>query len=177
MFNPFKTQVPVTSYAPQPSEIRPDTNSTVHANVVYLDDATYPDNPGVTPNTGNLGDTINPAVDATWTQGDESLTVVHDPNVLPAYAFLDNDLNTPVDVGSVPGTTTGVIHNGPVTGQILDNFQEGNITITASTPPGYYGPVGNTEPGYATLVAYANYQQLQSDQSNDVATYQQIAAI
>lgn len=176
MRNPFTTDLSWLHVSPAASEIRADTNDTVHANVVDLDGVTYPDHTGYTPDTGNLGDTIQPG-ETTYAQGVESQQIIFSPNPMPAYSFLPNDLATPVDVGSRPGMNDMVVHHGPVTGNVMDVYQEGNVTKIPTDAPGIYGPVGNTEPDYATRAAYAEFATLTQDYSPAVANHQQIAAV
>lgn len=168
MFNPFRE--PVTSWSPQPSEIRADTNDTVHTSVVFLDDAVYPDAVHADI-VGPTGDIPSP-VSASYSQGDESIELVFTPGPQHTQQF-----ESPIPDYGVPGTDILAIHHGPVTGRPIDVWQEGNKTPTVSVAPGQYGPVGSTEADYATRVAYANFQQLQVDYSNASADFAQIAAI
>jgi hypothetical protein len=180
MWNPFKPAAnPDWFYSPQPSEIRADTNSTVHANTVTLgDDTMHPDVAyGVDMgNWGDLDSTQSPV--ATYVAGDESRTLVWSPGPVMGYQSIStHDQSTPQDIGSVPGTNELNVHHGPVTGRALDVYQTGNRVPTSWQPPGIYGPVGRTEPDYATRMAYANFQEAFTSQSSDAVTYAQIAAI
>lgn len=172
--NPFRQQLADTLYTPVPVTAGPSPDEFVHSDVVFLDDAVYSDQTGYTPDAGQLGDNTDPSVNATYSQGDEHIELIYTPGPT-SYPALDKDHFDPTP--NIPGTNELTIHHGPVTGNVLDAYQEGNQTILASTPPGMYGPVGNTEPDYATRVAYANYQALWTDYSQDVGNYQQIAAI
>jgi len=168
MKNPFSTPI---SWSPEPSEIKADTNDTVHANVVFLDDAIQPDTP-YSDTFGKTGDFPDATETPSYVNGDEHIENVFVPGPEHTQQF-----QGPVPDWGVPGTDILTIHHGPVTGQPLDVWQEGNKTPTVAQAPGSYGPVGLTEADYATRVAYANYQQLQQDYSSAAADYSQIAAI
>lgn len=180
MWNPFRTPLPdKLTYNPYASEIRADTNSTVHSNTVYLDDQVYPDGV-VTPKTpGLIGDyETQPDYDASVSPEGLHRELVFTPGPDPhEYAFLaptpnsSDNLIAPRDQDGIAGTVSENIFWGPVDGRPMDEWQVGARQQLMTVPPGYGGPVtGSPDADYAAQLAYAYYQQVVQDYSPAAAT-------
>jgi len=187
MWNPFRQPLPAElTYNPYPNEIRGDTNSTVHSNAVYLDDVVYPD-AVVTPHSpGLIGDyETQPDYDASVSPDGLHRQLIFTPGPDPhAYAFLaptpgsPDNLYEPRDTAGIPGTVTENIYWGPVTGNAMDEWQEGARQQLYTIPPGNKGPVtGSPDADYASQLAYAYYQPVWSDYSPAAATDALIANV
>lgn len=183
MRNPFKTPMPLT-YNPYANEVRADTNSTVHSNAVYLDDVVYPDHVAKSQSASFLGDTeVQPSYDDSVDAPGIRREIIYTPGIQNGYAFTlpaagAEDLATPRDVGGIPGMVYENVFHGPVSGNVMDEWQVGSRTQLESLPPGYTGPVtGSADADYATMLSYATYQQQLADFSGAVATDAMVQAV
>lgn len=169
MRNPFRTQMPLISYSNAPNTLGDEAEQSVHANVVTLDDAVYPD-VTISPVRGNVVDTAQAYLPAY--AGQDTRELFERPGIVYDYAF-----TAPVDASvHVTGTDRLNYMHGPVTGSAMDNYQEGNVQKLATRPPGSNGPVKGGQD--FSQVAYAAWWHQQMAQySTASAVEAQLAAI
>ena len=180
----FKAPLNPSVVAFNPAVVTPSDTDTVNltSNTVTLDDGLYPDTW-----YGEDGDQSNDLGPQEWmpgyAQGQKpySREFVFTPETLPSYAMLNpapgsQDLIAPRDSNSVPGTAQLNYIHGPVTGNSMDVYQEGNRQELLATPPGTYGPVVGGQ-DYSSVVAAATWQEAFAGYSNDAASQTIVGAI
>lgn len=170
MRNPFTTSmrpapgqyggyVPVDNgggYAQAESDNPPTDVALARTDAVQLDDGDYPDSV-----VGPLRANIDPLNQTAWPAyaGIEDNAVPFIPVQQGTQVFQGQFALPDPTVGSVPGTASLPVRGGPVTGDAMDVYQDGNVQQTSSQPPGAFGPVvGGTD--QSQLITQAYYQQL-----------------
>lgn len=183
MRNPFRTQLPLTSYAPVPVQ-EPDSDTWArHPNTVELDDADYPDTL-ISPERGAVNNTWNPEELPAYNPATRR-ELIHTPSQFTEYSSTNPapgsggslDLTTPVDVGSIPATVSLDVLDGPVSGFAMDAHSwSGTRAVLRGPNAGAYGPVVGG-PDYANVVSLAEFQEQFASYSNDASSVANVNAI